>query len=142
MATLVHELAHATAALLLGGRLYSVRVHAVELRIHRSRRRWLWGDVSMHRVSRFKFSDGEVDALPPRGWARNIIYTASGYAIEWYGLHLGWLHVGWPNTDVNRAWKIALIFVFVWSVVCALESDDLYLMRRSWSRRHVRQRRG
>lgn len=95
----------------------------------------------MRPVARSKSSDGEVEAVPPRGWARNIIYTAAGYAIEWLAVYVSWLHIRWPDADANRAWRIALLIVLVWSVECAVESDDVYLIRRSWSRRHVRQRR-
>ena len=138
IATLMHEFGHATAAVLLGGRLYSVRVHAIELRVHRRRRRLLWEDVSVRSVSRSNFADGEVDAVPPRGWARNIAYTSAGYVIEWLGLSLSWLYVRWPVADVNRAWRMALVLVSAWSLICALDSDDMRLLRRSWSRRHVR----
>jgi hypothetical protein len=141
-ATLAHELGHVGAAVLLGGRVQNVRVRWLRMRVHRRRGSRLWDAVTLHRVRISKNYHGECQGSPPRGWLRNAIYSGAGYPCEWLVLFCAWRSVHWLWADANTAWNWALIGLSLFSVESALESfkrgGDLYFVRRSWGRRHVK----
>jgi hypothetical protein len=138
--TLVHELGHVIAALLLRARVHSIRVLGLEARIRGRRRGWWRKSISL-RARRYRAHHyGQVEVTFHHGSPSpmaNLFFSSAGYVMEW--ALLGWC---WSIIRAHPAQQGYSLIAFFWLVListfntfkCTLSDargEDLYEVRRS-----------